>query len=223
MGRWRLGRVASKLWSWRSSSPLYSQTFASSSIAEEGPQWKTTPLAGSKLSRAWMATKAGGGGGSKRAIEDFEKYVLGNAGGEEEETDFHDFPEESSGSTEQQASAEERPEEDDFLQELTRIEKGADRKERRDSLMTQRGYDEENVPFDDDVDPENHESMLDQDDAVFWSEELQKFVTPKGLLNLPGMGRDDFTKPYQLRPDRVYFPGQTIEPEFFFCSHVLSF
>ncbi|KAJ7562647.1 hypothetical protein O6H91_03G078400 [Diphasiastrum complanatum] len=117
---------------------------------------------------------------------------------------------------------------DDFLQELEKIERsvrsGAAEDWRILDDVRYGAVNNDSIELSTDLGDYNAtkgmESDLDDDEAIFYRDGLG-FVTNTGFLEIPGLGdleNQELDKPYQFRPDRLYYPGQTYAPEDFDIS-----
>lgn len=81
---------------------------------------------------------------------------------------------------------------DDFLRDLDDIGRSA------------RGLNSEN---------ENHDDGQDSGDDEDWSDDKAKVLTDLALSNMEMFDLEDENHPYRMRSDRLFFPGQTYDPE----------
>jgi hypothetical protein len=93
-------------------------------------------------------------------------------------------------------------EDDDLLRELEEIEQSA--------LWRASGTSEEEV---EEGETEEEEMDTDSDEDEEWDNEGGQVLSDTALSAIVDYDLDDEERPYQFRPDRLFFPGQTYEPE----------
>lgn len=94
-------------------------------------------------------------------------------------------------------------EDDDLLRELEEIERSASWRA-SGPMDGESGEDDSDMQEDDDEDE-------DEDDD--WEDERGQVLSDAALSAIVDYDLDDEQRPYQFRPDRLFFPGQTYDPE----------
>ena len=94
-------------------------------------------------------------------------------------------------------------EDDDLLRELEEIERSA----------SWRGA----GPAEGESGEDDSDMQEDEDDEE-WEDERGQVLSDAALSAIVDYDLDDEQRPYQFRPDRVFFPGQTYDPEVIICS-----
>jgi ribosomal protein S18 len=91
-------------------------------------------------------------------------------------------------------------EDDDLLRELEEIERSS-------SWRAAGGPTEGESEDESDMDED------DDDDDEDWEDERVQVLSDAALSAIVDYDLDDEQRPYQFRPDRIFFPGQTYDPE----------